>query len=162
MVARKRCNVGTCNSQPHCVILRDRMATAPPEVQGQITLPTPTRLADFVFCLGSLLDHHAAAADLRLAPSGLLGASANRERPNVFPWMTPRGFPQSTSPAISSKHERVPKKSHASADWTPSFMTFHAHPPPSGAGAHCAHDMTSARSALQAHLTCHVDEGKGE
>eukprot|EP00959_Pyramimonas_sp_CCMP1952_P259291 5420916-Pyramimonas_sp.AAC.1 len=45
---------------------------------------------------------------------------------------------------------------------SPSLMTIHSHLPPSGAGARCAHDMTSARCGLEAHLTCHVDEGKGE
>eukprot|EP00959_Pyramimonas_sp_CCMP1952_P095360 1994190-Pyramimonas_sp.AAC.1 len=43
-----------------------------------------------------------------------------------------------------------------------SLMTTHSHPAPSEADAQCAPDMTSARCAPKAHLTCHVDERKGE
>eukprot|EP00959_Pyramimonas_sp_CCMP1952_P113902 2381775-Pyramimonas_sp.AAC.1 len=56
------------------------MATATTELQERWTSANSKRLGDFVSLLGSLLEHHVAAADLWVAPSGFPGASANRER----------------------------------------------------------------------------------
>eukprot|EP00959_Pyramimonas_sp_CCMP1952_P440063 9213221-Pyramimonas_sp.AAC.1 len=145
------------------------MATATIELQERWTSINSGRLGDFASLLGSLLDHHVTAADLWITPNGFVGASANRERQDGFPWMIPSGFPWIAPPAISSSHERISKNTmrqliaaHRLPHLTssPSFMTIHAHPPPSGAGAHCAHDMNVARRALHPHLACLSTKGK--